>query len=199
MRTLLAAVLVTAAGCSGLWSGTDGLRAFTFEQARRLAVAEHPVALPEVVLQDQSGRLLQLADFRGKLVLVDFIYTRCASVCLTLGTSFQQIYRRLRSELGAKVVLLSISFDPVRDTPEMLYVYAQRMGADGSTWIMVRPYQVQQLSRLLDTFGIVVIADRFGGFQHNGAIHLLDRQGRLAGIFDYDAPAVAANSVLQRL
>lgn len=191
IRSLCAALVVLAAGAGTLWAGTDGLQAFTSEQARRLAVERDPRVLPEVVLEDQDGVRFTLVEYRGRRVLVDFIYTRCPTLCLAMGSSFQQLYRRFEIQTGEEgPLLLSISFDPQHDTPATLRAYTKRFGADGGRWRFARIENRAQLEALLDVFGVVVIPDGFGGFQHNAAIHLIDRRGRLAGIFDYDRPDV---------
>lgn len=176
-----------------LWSGTDGLRAFTTEQARRVAVMDSPRSLPDALLQDQDGRPFRLSDYRGRPLLVDFVYTQCRSICGTLSASFKQLAELAEPEPSAQYRLLSISFDPDRDTPSALSAYARRYGADASIWRFARVSDARQLGEVLKAFGVVVIPDAFGEFQHNGAIHLVDRSGRLAGIFDYDAiPQVRA-------
>ncbi|MGI9301381.1 MAG: SCO family protein, partial [Gammaproteobacteria bacterium] len=117
------------------------------------------------------------------------------SLCSVLGTSFQQIYRALRSQkAGRDVFLLTISFDPANDTTAALRRYAQRHRADGSIWRVARIDNSKQLSAVLETFGIVIIPDEFGEFQHNAAIHLIDRSGKLARVFDYERPEHAASS-----
>ena len=193
MRTVLAAIAVTLFGGMTLWSGTDGLRAFTTEQARRLAVMESPRSLPDALLQDQDGRPLRLSDYRGRPLLVDFVYTQCRSICGALSASFKRLAEPAEREPSAQYLLLSISFDPDRDTPSALSTYARRYGADAGVWRFARVRDARQLGGLLNAFGFVVIPDGSGEFQHNGAIHLVDRSGRLAGIFDYDAiPRVRA-------
>jgi protein SCO1/2 len=185
LRSVLAAGVVSLLGAATLWTGTDGLRAFTTEQARRLDVSGRPRALPDPILEDQSGRPVQLSDFRGKPVLVDFIYTSCRSLCGVLSASFKQLAEQAGPD--EDYLLLSLSFDPARDTPAVLDAYARRYGAQPNRWRFARVVDERALRELLDAFGIVVIPDRFGEFQHNAAIHLVDRNGRLAGIFDYDA------------
>lgn len=186
MRSVFAVLAVCALGTASLWLGTDGLRAFTAEGARRLAVQERPRALPAAVLQDQDGRAFRLQDYQGRVVLVEFIYTRCLTVCSSLGASFQQLYRRLPAQGRADVVLLSISFDPRHDDPARLRDYARRYGADGRRWRIARINDPVQLQALLKAFGVTVIPDTYGGFEHNAAIHVLNRGGRLAAIHDPD-------------
>lgn len=180
MRSLLSALVVVSVAMTMFWSATEGFRVFTTEGARRLAVEQAPHQLPATTLEDQDGRLFRLDSLRGRVVLVEFIYTRCPTVCSTLGDVFSRLARAL-----PRTALLSISFDIEHDGRDDLKQYATRHGADGDTWRVVRPTSRQDLKRLLESAGVVVIADGWGGYQHNAAIHLLDGQGRLARILDF--------------
>ena len=198
MRSVLASIAALLLGAAVLWLGTDGFQAFTAEGVRRLAVAEKPRPLPPVRLQDSSGATIGLEDYQGKLILVTFIYTRCPDICTVLGDSFEHIYQALPSRmLGREIALLSVSFDPRRDGPAELAAYAKRYRAGGPAWRIARVADPMELKALLDAFGIVVIPDEYGGFEHNAAIHLVDRRGRLARIFDYDAPGVVLKELEQ--
>jgi protein SCO1/2 len=85
------------------------------------------------------------------------------------------------------VKLVSISFDPVGDSTQRLMEYATHYGADGEAWRLARPRDARELQSLLRAFGVVVIPDGAGGFQHNAAVHLLNADGRLARVLDADA------------
>lgn len=188
-RSIAAGLLILALGCGLFWFGTDGLAAFTSEAARRNAVLSEPRPVPAALLEDQDGRLFNLRDYAGRLVAVEFIYTRCRTVCSALGAGFRQIRDNVPpAALERDFVLLSISFDPKNDHPDALKAYAGRFGADGSGWRVARVRSEAELQALLQAFGITVIPDGMGGFEHNAAIHLLDRAGRLALIADYDQP-----------
>ncbi len=199
-RTIAATAVVTLLGIGALWAGTDGLQAFTSETARRLEIQRHPKALPDVALEDQDGRVFTLADYRGRFLLVEFIYTRCLTICRSLGMAFKQISDNVPPEkLGRDLALLSISFDPVRDGPPELKSFGMTHGADGSKWRIARVRDKSQLQSLLNAFGIVVIPDGRGGFEHNAAIHLLDRTGRLVLISDIDSPLPLARKIVASL
>lgn len=188
MRSFAATVIITLLGVSALWIGTDGFQAFTTEAARRLSVTEHPRELPDTLLEDQDGKAFSLASYRGKLVLVDFFYTRCTGLCPELEESMEQIAEGLSHRLyGRDIALLSISIDP-EDTPAELAAYAERIGADAPAWRFARAADAEALKALLKSLGIVVIADASGNLDHNASIHLIDRHGRLVRIFDPDAP-----------
>lgn len=195
-RSVAATALVVLAGAGMLWWGTDGFSAFTAETARRIEILRSPRALPATVLEDQDGRTFSLQDYHGRLLAVEFIYTRCTTLCRSMGMAFKQIRERVPQQvLGRDFALLSISFDPVRDDPASLKGYGQTYGADGTDWRIARVRNAAELKPLLEAFGIVVIADGMGGFEHNTAIHLIGRDGRLKQISDIDEPQAFADRI----
>jgi len=89
-------------------------------------------------LLDASGRRVRLAqDVIGeRIAVVNFIYTNCTTVCPVTSATFQQLQDRLGAALGKDVVLVSISVDPLRDTPVRLHEYSGRYQARaGWTWL----------------------------------------------------------------
>jgi protein SCO1 len=183
LRTAAASLVFCAAGGALFASGTDGFRALTTEQARRLAIEQSPRAIPAVALEDQDGHPFALGDYRGRAVAVNFVYTQCASVCGLLSSGFQLIHE---AATDPGVQLVSISFDP-RDTPSRLSEYGSHFGADGRSWRFARVRDTTDIPMLLKTFGIVVIPDGNGDFQHNAAVHVIDAKGRLSRVLDADA------------
>lgn len=189
----LPACLATVLGGLVLWSATDGLRALTSEAARRIRVAEQPRAVPDVSLQAMDGSWIPLRPQRGEVVLVEFIFTTCPVICQEAAADFAALRDDLVNS-GSDVRMISISFDPLRDTPEAMRDYGQAHGADGQVWTVARP-RPDQLALLLESFGVTVIADEWGGFAHNAAIHLVNPQGQFSAVFDTDAIATAAHAV----
>ena len=184
---LLAVVL--AGGIGALWLATDGFRVVTNFGAWQLAVERDPRGLPNVPLLDQNGQPFSLADYRGKTVLVDFIYTRCPTICGVLGDDFRNALTLARGGTNADIDLLSISFDPTNDDRQALRQYAARYGATAPLWRVAAPARQDGLDALLHAFGDVVIPDGFGGFVHSSAVYMIDRRGRLARILNVDAPS----------
>lgn len=84
-------------------------------------------AVPDFHFLNQSGHMISLAQFRGKVVLLTFIYTRCPlpNYCVRMSRNFAKIDKALQQnpKLYAKTHLLSISFDPAYDTPSVLRSY----------------------------------------------------------------------------
>jgi protein SCO1 len=200
LRTLFLSIALIVAGGGVLCATTDHLRAFTSEAARRIAVRQHPIAVPSVAFETQSGARSDFANLRGKWLLVDFIYTRCPTYCVALGSEFAQLQDRLAGPLGKGTVeLVSISFDPAHDKPRALAAYLQRAHSRGAGWVAARPIDSDGLDALERAFGITVIPDGLGGYAHNAAIHVVDPQGRLIEIVDPGQSDLAARTVLQKL
>ena len=91
---------------------------------------------PPFQLIDQTGASFSSQDLAGRAALVDFIYTHCTDACPVLSANFAEAQRKLADQrlLGSKALLLSVSVDPVHDTPPVLSEYAQRFKADPANW-----------------------------------------------------------------
>ncbi len=186
MQAGVASAVVIVLGCCTLWQATDGLGALTTEGSRRLEVAAAHPELPDLVLEDMNGREIVLGAPGQTIALAEFIYTTCPTICRTAGEEMAQLRDRLTVlGLGDRVKLMSISFDPAHDDQEAMMDYGELHGADGFVWTIARP-GAGDLAVMLDSFGVQVIPDDFGGYEHNAALHLVDRQGRLTRIFDID-------------
>lgn len=179
------AVALLASGVL-LWRVTGGLRHYTSESWRRAEIARQPRALPDLPLQRASGQVQRLRPWCGQQAMViDFIYTRCTTVCRGLGATSAQLARRLERQQWP-VTVLSLSFDPGHDTPEQLRAYRQSLAAGPSRWELARPMDESALRQMLESFGVVAIADGQGGFEHNAGLHIVDRQCRLVQVLDVD-------------
>lgn len=91
---------------------------------------------PSYQLISQEGQPVSSGDLHGQVVLYDFIYTHCTTVCPAMTGQMLQVQRRLAAlGLSNEVQLVSITFDPQRDTPERLREYAAQMNTDPSNWL----------------------------------------------------------------
>lgn len=199
MRPLLASLAVIAAGGAVLWQATDGFAALTTESARRVEVLRDMPAVPTVTVETMAGKRLALPPGDGRAMVVEFIYTNCPSICQSAGAELAQLRDRLASgPLAARVWLVSLSFDPARDTPERMTEYGHWHGADGRLWTVARPAE-GDLDALLNAYGITVIPDRAGGFTHNAALHVVSPDGRLLAILDMNDVDGAENAIEKAL
>src|SRR5689334_7307704 len=98
-------------------------------------VVKKPVS--DFVLTDQSGRSFRLADQRGKVIAVTFIYTRCPDVCPLLSARFAAMNRSLAGKKATDYLFVSITTDPEHDTAKNLAAYANLFGADKSRWVFL--------------------------------------------------------------
>ncbi|MEA3109550.1 MAG: hypothetical protein QOI88_4155 [Gammaproteobacteria bacterium] len=192
-RTLIATLAVLIAGVLAFAGLTRGFTVLTAESARRQAVAAAPIPIPELIGVDQQGtrrRLFESAERR--VVIVDFIYTRCTSLCSALGSSYQRLQSAIEAQhLENAVRLVTVSFDPARDTPEVIHEYGRSLGAKPDIWTILQPLDPEALRRSLKVFGVVATPAPQGQFVHNAAFHVIDRRGRLSRIIDISHPDVA--------
>jgi protein SCO1/2 len=141
-----------------------------------LAIGE---SVPDFRLIDQKRRPVALSDLRGRVVAVNFVYTSCAlpNFCLRLANNFGVLQKRFKAQLGGDLVLLTVTFDPVHDTPEVLAQYASRWDADSATWhFLTGPSpDVQRVCRL---FGVDFFPDE-GLMNHSLHTAIIDRQGKM--------------------
>ncbi|MGP1681400.1 MAG: SCO family protein [Giesbergeria sp.] len=199
LRTALAAALLVCAGYVGASWLTHDFQVWTAEGARRLEVALQPVPVPEVHIEGPGLPAQPLARWlaaSGRVTVVDFIYTRCETLCLSLGGVFQQMQRSLQQDgtpAGEGVRLLSISFDGVHDTPDRLAAYARGLGADPALWQFVRVPEAHESAALLRRLQVVVVPDGRGDYEHNAALLVLDAAGRLVRVFDVSEQELALN------
>jgi protein SCO1 len=130
-------------------------------------------------LLDQEGRLFAPERLAGRTVLVNFVYTGCSTVCPVQTRALAELQQQLPPPVRKGVQLLSVSLDPLNDTPAALKAFALRMGADLSTWSFVtgRPADIDRLSDALRLYRPG--PDVRKPDDHATAVWLVDRQGQL--------------------
>ncbi len=201
LRTGLVMLVIVAAACAAFADVTSGFNAITADGVRRVDLARAPRPLPDTLMLDSAGRLFRLSDVgaaTGKVTLVALIYTHCETICRSSagGQSYLQNEIRARG-LADRVHLLTISFDPGRDTPDVLDDYVRRQRADPALWTVATVERRSDLGALLAAFGVVVLPDEWGGYSHNAALFRVDRSGRLAYAYDVNDPEAALADLLQ--
>ncbi|MEO6972511.1 MAG: SCO family protein [Rhodoferax sp.] len=178
----------------GLYRYTANFDVWTFEGHRQLAMQAGELRAPAVPLREMGTAPVTLwggTDRVPAAYLVDFIYTRCPSVCRVLGDEYQQmqvqlVTQRTRNPALNAVRLVSISFDAEHDDPASLREYAREHQIDPALWTLAIPATAADTQALMRSLEVIAIPDGLGGFVHNGAIHLLDASGRLRGLYEFD-------------
>lgn len=114
--------------------------------------AASKMSIPDVELLDQDGRTVHFYTdlVKGKVVVVNFIFTTCTTICPPLGATFARVQKELGARAGRDVHFISISVDPATDTPERLKAWGAKFhGAEGWTLVTGRKPQVDELLRAL--------------------------------------------------
>jgi protein SCO1/2 len=143
---------------------------------------------PDVRLVDQDGKERRLAEWRGEVVAVTFIYTRCPlpDFCPLLDRQFAAVQREAEADvqLRGRLHLVSMTLDPAFDTPAVLLEHSRRVGADPKIWSFATGVP-EELDRFGSRFGVSVMRNDPAGAEvvHNLRTVVLDRDGRLTTIF----------------
>ena len=148
-------------------------------------------AVPDFKLRNQDGRAIHLDQFRGKALLVTFIYTRCPlpNFCPLVTHNFAVINNRLASDpaLYSKTHLVCVSFDPEHDTPARLRAYgATYIGSDSKNafvhWDFAVPTQ-PELLEMAKYFDVGVTHGADDSITHTLSTTLIDMHGKVAQFY----------------
>lgn len=129
-------------------------------------------------LLDRRGQPVRLSDYRGKPLLVSFIYTGCFQVCPTTTRMLHEAVQDLGRLVGFdKFNVVSIGFNQPFDAPEAMRAFATQNGIAASNWEFLSPHRsiVEPLTR---DFGFSYVANA-AGFDHVLSVTLLDGEGRI--------------------
>ena len=112
--------------------------------------------IPDVPVLDQHGNKLHFYTdlIKDKTVAINFIFTNCTTICPPLAATFQRLQRDMGERVGKDVHLISISVDPVTDTPERLKAWGAKFKA-GPGWTFVTG-EKQEMDKLLNALGAAV-------------------------------------------
>lgn len=137
---------------------------------------------PEFTLLDPHGTPLQLAQLRGRVVLLAFVYTTCTGACPLLSASMARLQARLiDAGLAHRVALLSVTVDPERDTPEALARYARKFNARPG-WHFLRDGR-ERMQAVLAAYDEWTRSLPDGEIDHPARLHLIDGEGRVREIY----------------
>lgn len=140
--------------------------------------------VPDFALIAQDGKTFTAADMLGHVWVVDFIFTRCGDICVDMTARVVEL-----QALDLPLRFLSVSIDPVRDTPPALAAYRERTGGDPRRWTLLTgdPEAIAALAE--GGFKLAAEVARVEGMPpafHSGKLALVDAAGRVRGYFDHD-------------
>lgn len=111
------------------------------------------LTIPDVTMRDQLGNEVRFLDLlKDKTVAVNFVFTTCTTICPPMGANFGQLRRLLGQRAGKDVLLISISVDPLTDTPQRLKTWSEKFNA-GAGWTLLTGAK-PDVDALLKAFGV---------------------------------------------
>jgi protein SCO1 len=139
---------------------------------------------PPFALVDQNARAVNSSELDGSVVLLAFMYTHCTTVCPLVTDRMAAVAKRLARTgvLGKGARLVSISFDPARDTPGWLGTYSRSVGADPRSWLFLSG-PPSQLAALVERYDFHVKQLPSGDFDHVSRVYLIDAGGTIRQIY----------------
>ena len=133
---------------------------------------------PAFELTSQEGASVALADFRGRVVAVTFIYTSCTDTCPMLTALMAYVQDKLGRDFGERIVFASITVDPERDTPEVLKQYAETFGADLKGWAFLTGAP-EVIADVIRRYSVFAAKNAKGEVDHTFLTSIIDRKGML--------------------
>lgn len=158
-------------------------------EALKAGVFAPPRAAPALALAASNGAPFKLADYRGKVVILEFGYTQCAAVCPTTLATLAQARTLLGADAG-RVQVLFVTVDPARDDAARLRAWLAQfdksfIGLTGSA---------RQVDAVLKAYGITarklpIAGSADYGMDHSAYIYFIDRKGMLRALMPFGRPA----------
>ncbi|WP_018753803.1 SCO family protein [Paenibacillus sanguinis] len=146
-----------------------------------------PVA--DFSMENVDGSTVTLEDTNGKVRLFYFFFSNCPDVCPITTFRLSQVQDILKEKnlFGQDASIVSVTFDPERDTLDSLKAFGDKFKADYSGWYFLRGDQQQTIDLAMDSFKILIDQDQEGNFVHMDLIGLVDREGQLREIYRPEA------------
>ncbi len=143
--------------------------------------------IPDIALMDQDSQLFKLASLENKLILADFFFTSCPSICPKVKKQMLRLYERYKAD--DRVMLLSHTIDQRHDSVTVLKRYAHNLGVDTDKWKFVTG-EKDSIFHLADQYFVSVVEDPSApmGFDHSGRIILVDKKQHVRGFCEGTDP-----------
>ena len=150
-------------------------------------------AVPQFSLTERDGRRITLSDLKGKVSIINFIYTNCPDTCPIQSAQMKQIQEDFKNETDLRLV--SITVDPKRDTAKVLSEYAERFGADPTLWFFLTGEQESIYKLAQEGFRLGAVEIPHEKRPASGATHthsprfvLVDRNAQIRGYYTSTDP-----------
>ena len=152
----------------------------------------------DFVLQDREGRTVSLSSYRGKPLIVNFVFTGCFQVCPTSTRDLLGAVRAMRERFGPNQFnVLSIGFNQPQDSPLAMKMFAAQLRIREPNWEFLSP-RAEDVPALTEAFGFRYRPSP-GGFDHTVQVSLLDAQGAIRSQVYGDFSAEMLGEPIRRL
>lgn len=143
--------------------------------------------IPDVTLMDQDSQILHIRDLKDKILIADFFFTSCPSICPKVKKQMLRLYDRYKTE--DRILMISHTIDQRHDSVTVLNRYAYNLGVDTDKWKFVTG-EKDSIFYLADQYFVSVVDDPSapGGFDHSGRIILVDEQRHVRGFCEGTDP-----------
>jgi cytochrome oxidase Cu insertion factor (SCO1/SenC/PrrC family) len=168
--------LTLAVVLAALYGGYTAYRVAQARSGGGVLVVPNLPPLEDFELVDQHGRPFRSAEMKGKVWVASFFYSTCPFSCARLNANIR--YLTTLEELK-DVTWVSVTVDPVTDTQPVLEAYAKQLGAP-EHWLLCRHDDFRYIERV----GEDVLKAPVDYKGHNDRVIVIDRQGKIAGVFD---------------
>lgn len=166
-------------GLAGSPAWAVGAGAFDDRQALRYSQSAIGRTLGDLNFIDSNGTPVRLADYRGKPLVLNFIYTRCAQSCGVMTIRLDDILEDARDALGQdSFTAITVGFDTARDRPENMRLFARQRGVHGTrNWHFLSGDEAT-VRQLAETAGFIYFPSS-KGFDHLAQVTVIDGEGRI--------------------
>jgi protein SCO1/2 len=130
----------------------------------------------DFTLKSELGESISLSDYRGKVVLVNFMFTRCYDICPILTGKLAMIHEELKVEHGDDVRFLSVTVDPEYDSPAVLREFAEAMVYDPKGWSFLTGTEAE-VKTVANAYGVLMAKTSAAFVNHNLLTTVVDREG----------------------
>lgn len=142
--------------------------------------------VPDFAFINQNGEEVTFEDFEGNIVVADFIFTTCPTICPIMTKQMTRLQWMLEDPSFKNVKFLSHTVNPTHDTPEVLLEYAKANDADLSRWTFVTGDQEEIFKQGFEGYMLSTQEDSGapGGFLHSSNFVLIDKDRHIRGFYD---------------
>ncbi len=139
--------------------------------------------IPDFTFINQNGKAVSNADFEGKMYVVDFFFTHCPTICPKVTAQMLRVHDRFKD--STRVLLLSHTIDPKRDTVGRLKDYADKLGVSALKWHFLTG-EKDSIYGIADNYFSIAQEDPTapGGFDHSGRLILVDKKRHVRSFCD---------------